>query len=490
MSDTDNLKQKTLSGLVWQFSQKIIGQLFQFIVTVILARILLPEDYGVVALASMFNVLVGIFISGSMDAALIQKKDADELDYNTVFYSSLFMSFVIYGVVYVGSPYFARIFDNELICPIMRVLALTMPIGALAMVQSAVISREMQFKKLFYSTFTGQVLAALLGIYMAYKGYGPWALVAQSILGTIVNALVMFTLVKWHPKLMFSFERFKGLFSFAWKKTIAGFIGTLCNQLKGYLIGYKYTTADLAFFNRGEGLPDMFMNNVNGSINSVLFPALSKVQGDREAVKRGIRRAMMTSSYILCPILFGLAAVSENVVPILYSEKWNPAIPFMQVACLTACMTVLNTANLQALFAIGRSDEVLRLEIYKKPVMLAILCIAIFISPIAISIALFIYSIYVLIVNSSANKKYLNYSFAEQIEDVKWHFLFSAVMAGFVYLIGFFINNVYIALAIQILFGAVIYIFLSYLFKLESYNYVKNTLSNILQNKMYGKTKN
>ena len=476
MSDTDDLKQKTLSGLGWQFGQKLFGQLFQFVVTVILARLLMPEDYGVVALASMFNVLVGIFINGSMDAALIQKKDADELDYNTVFYSSLFMSFVIYGVVYFGSPYFAKLYDNDLICPIMRTLALTMPIGALAMVQNATVSRQMQFKKFFYATLAGQIISALVGIAMAYKGFGPWALVAQTMLGSVTNTMVLFFMVSWHPKLMFSFERFKGLFSFAWKKTAAGFIGTLCSQLKGYLIGYKYTTADLAFFNRGEGLPDMFMNNINGSINSVLFPALSKVQGDREAVKRGVRRTMMNSSYILCPILFGLAAVSDKIVPLLYSDKWNPAIPFMQIACFTACLTVLNTANLQAIFAIGRSDVALKLEIYKKPVMIVILCLAVFISPLAISIGMFIYSIYVLYVNAKPNKKLLNYSVTEQIYDVKSGFILSSIMAVLVYGLGMFISNNIISLILQILLGAIFYIATSHYMKLEAYVYAKDIL--------------
>lgn len=282
----NNIKSKTLSGVLWQFLQKITSQLFSFVVTVILARLLTPADYGVVALACMFNVLVGIFISGSMDAALIQKKDADELDYNTIFYSSLFMSFIIYGVVYFGSPYFASFYHNEQICPVMRVLALTMPIGALAMVQNAIISRQMAFKKYFTASIVGQVVSAIIGILMAYQGFGPWALVAQQMVSSVTNTLVMFCIVRWYPKLMFSWNRFKTLFNFAWKKTASSFIGTLCDQLKGYLIGFKYTAADLAYFNRGEGLPQLFGTNISGTVNTVLFPALSKLQGDKEAVKR------------------------------------------------------------------------------------------------------------------------------------------------------------------------------------------------------------
>lgn len=481
----DNIKSKTLSGLLWQFLQKITGQLFSFVVTVILARLLTPTDYGVVALACMFNVLVGIFISGSMDAALVQKKDADELDYNTVFYSALFMSFVIYGVVYVGSPYFAAFYHNEQICPVMRVLALTMPIGALSMVQNSIISRQMEFKKFFASSMIGQIVAALVGIGMAYRGFGPWALVAQQMLSGITNTLVMFCIVRWHPKLMYSWSRFRVLFSFAWKKTAAGFIGTLCGQLKGYLIGYRYTTADLAYYNRGEGLPGMFDNNITGTINTVLFPALSKLQDDKEAVKRGIRRAMMTSSYILSPIFLGLAAVSDKIVPLLYSDKWNPAIPFMQLACLTCVVSVLNGANVQALFAIGKSGEVLKLEIYKKPVMLAFIFGGICFGPIGISAFNFFYSIYGLYLNTRPNSKLLNYSLSEQVGDVKIGVLFSVVMAIVVYIIGLFIENSFWALCLQIPVGIFLYVSLSELTRPEAYMFSKTTLIELYKKKKH-----
>lgn len=472
----NNIKSKTLSGLVWQFLQKTISLLFSFVITVVLARLLAPEDYGVVALACMFNILVGIFISGSMDAALIQKKDADELDYNTVFYSSLFMSFVIYGVVYFGSPYFASLYHNDLICPVMRVLALTMPIGALAMVQNAVISRQMEFKKFFCSSLIGQVISAVIGVVMAYQGFGPWALVAQQIASTITNTMVMFCIVRWHPKLQFSWDRFLILFNFAWKKTTSSFIGTLCDQLKGYLIGFKYTTADLAFFNRGEGLPQMFNTNISGTINTVLFPALSQLQNDREAVKRGMRRAMMTSSYILSPIFIGLAATSDKIVPLLYSSKWNPAIPFMQLACFTSIVVVLNNANLQSIFAVGKSGEVLKLEFYKKPVMIALLFGGIYFGPIGISAAMFLYSFYVLYMNTRPNVKYLNYSLLEQVNDVKYGLIFSFVMALVVYGVGLFIGNIILSLCIQIPLGITIYVGLSEAIKPEAYIFARSIL--------------
>lgn len=479
-----NLKQKTISALVWSFSQKLLTQLLSFAVTVVLARLLLPEDYGAVALAGMFNVLMGVFIDGGMGMALIQKKDADDLDYNTVFYSNMVMSFFIYALVYLLAPFVADFYHLPVLSPLIRVMAISMPIGAISGVHNAIISKRLEFKKFFVTSIWRQSIAAAIAIYLAYKGLGPWALVAQNVIASVANTLALFSLTRWIPSLTFSWERFNGLFSFAWKKQAAGLIGTFCSQLKGYLVGYKYTAADLAFLNRGDGLPDMFMNNINGTINGVLFPALSNVNNDIVSVKRGIRRSMMTSSYILCPILFGLAAMAGQIVPVLYSDKWSPAIPFMQVACLTCCMTVLNTANLQALLAIGRSDEVLKLEFYKKPVMLAILAIAIFISPLAISVGLFIYSIFVLCVNTIPNKKHLGYSIWEQVKDVRSSFILSAIMAVVVFSVGLLHVNVYLLMALQFITGVIIYIGLSHVLKLESYLYVRDTVFDIYRRKI------
>lgn len=471
-----SLREKTLSGLLWQFLQRIIGQIFSFAVTVVLARLLMPEDYGVVALASMFNVLVGIFISGSMDAALIQKKDADELDYNTVFFSSFFMSFVIYAVVFFGAPFFARLYHNEQITPIMRVLALTMPIGALTMVQNAIVKRNLEFKKLFKATFFCNVFSAIIGIVMAYKGFGPWALVTQSLMGNLSNSFILFFYVKWTPSLSFSWERFKSLFSFAWKKTATTFIGTLCGQLKGYLIAGKYTTSDLAYYNRGDSLPTMVGDNLYGAIDAVVFPVLSKVNDDYNAVKRGMQRMMMTGSYIVVPVFFGLAAVSDSVVKIVYGPNWLPVIPYMQVACISSSIGVLSGSNLQAMTAIGKTGDLLKVEIYKKPIMIAFLTVAVFISPIAIAIAMLLYGFVGFYFNTLPNKKHLCYPILEQLNDVKAGFLIGGVMALIVYVVGLYLLNPVLSLFVQIPLGVTVYVGLSEMFKPKAYVMTKGIL--------------
>lgn len=479
------LKSRTIAGLAWSFAQRVVGQATTFAVTVVLARLLLPEDYGVVALASMFNILIGVFLGTGLGTALVQKKDVDDLDCDTVFWTNLAFGAVVYLVIFLAAPLAAALYHKPLITPLMRVMALTIPVGALGGVQNATLERELMFRRFFWATLASNSVSAVVGIAMACAGYGPWALVAQGMAAGVAGTAVMFCIVRWKPRLRFSRERFRTMFSFAWKNQAAGAIGTLCFQLKGYLIGYRYSTADLAFFNRGEGVPDMFLSNVNGTINGVLFPSLAKLQGDPAAVKSGIRRAMMTSSYVLAPMLLGLAAVADHLVPLLYSERWAPSVPFMQVACCTALVTILNTANLQALLAIGRADEILRLEMYKKPVMLAILAATVFISPLAISMGLFVYALYVLAMNTRPNRKHIGYSIREQVSDVRPNILLASAMAVAVYALGRVMPGHLVPLLAQMALGAALYTAGSWLTGNESFLYVRGLAINYYHRKIH-----
>lgn len=269
------LKDKVLSSFVWQLLQRVLTQLISFGVSVVLARILAPEDYGVVALSGMFIILIGIFIDSGLGTALVQKKNADELDYNTVFYSNVFIAVAVYFVVFCMAPLLSKIFGNPQVTPVIRVMALSMPIGSLAGVHSAMISKSLAFKKFFFSSLSGSLLSAVIGLSMVLTGCGVWALVGQNLVCNIANTIVMLLVVRWMPKRMFSFERFKSLFSYGWKIAASNLIGTFFSQLKGYTIGLKYSPADLAYYNRGEGVPGILYNNISSSINTVLFPALS-----------------------------------------------------------------------------------------------------------------------------------------------------------------------------------------------------------------------
>ena len=470
----NNIKNKTVTGFFWQLSQKVLCQVVSFGISVVLARLLLPSDYGVVAICSMFLVLTGIFIGGGLGTALVQKKNADDIDFCTVFYSGLVLSIVVYLAVFFAAPYIAIFFKNEQITAVIRVLALAMPIGTLSGVQNAFVSKQMIFKKFFYSSLIGTIASGAVGLGMALTGFGVWALVGQNLVSTITNTLVLFCIIDWHPKLIFSYERFKQLFSFGWKMAVVNILTTFFYQLKGYVIGYKYSPAQLAYYNRGEGLPGILYNNINGTISDVLFPALSQLQDDKEALKRALSRAMRISSFFLIPALFGLAAISDKLVIIIFSEKWAPSIPFMQVICMISCSDILGMANYQAIKAVGRVDTLLKMELLKRPAMFAILIATMFISPLAIAVGQLVYSILAFVVNAYPNRKYIDYPIWQQMKDVGKNFLISLVMAIIVYLLGTLGLNMYVSVVLQVVTGALLYYLMSRILNKEDYGYVVN----------------
>lgn len=470
------LKKQVLSSLVWQMLQRILGQLISFGVSVILARNLMPEDFGVVALSGMFLILIGIFIDSGLGTALIQKKDADELDYNTVFYANIVFACLVYIIVFLVAPFIAQIFNNPQVTSVLRVMGLGMPIGALSGVQNALVSKKMAFRKFFFSSISGNILSAIVGLTMVFSGCGVWSLVGQNLINTIANSVVLIYIVRWIPQWKFSKERFKSLFSYGWKLTASNLLGTFFSQLKGYAIGLKYSASDLAFYNRGEGLPGIIYNNISSSINTVLFPALSQLQDDKNAIRMALSKAMRTASFILMPGLLGLAAVSDNFVQIVYTSKWMAAVPFMQVICMMNSFDLLGSANIQAMKAVGRADTLLKLELYKKPLMLGILIGCMFISPLAIAIGQFVYSLIALALNAYPNRKYINYPLKDQFLDISNSLLIATLMSLIVYLVGKLSINIYCLLIIQIFVGVIVYVLMSKFFNKQIFQEVMSLI--------------
>lgn len=470
----ENLRNKTVSGMFWQFIQNISTQAVSFVVSVVLARLLLPEDYGVVGLAGMFLGLFGIFSSGGLAPAIIQKKDADDLDYNTMFVTQLCFSTFIYVILFFSAPLLAHLFHNEQLTLLVRVMAITMPLGSFVGVISSVISRRLLFRLFFYSGISCAIVSAIVGIGMAYSGCGVWALVGQQYAGLIVSTIVLSVLSDWHPRFQFSYTRFKGLFREGLKYMSTQLIGTATYQVKGYALGLKYSAADFAYYNRGEGLPNLLCQNIDNTIQNVLFPAIASVQDDKEAVRRSIRRSIRTSTYLLMPFLFGLAAISDKLVPLLYTDRWLPAIPFMQVLCFVLVVGVMCNVNLQALRATGHIGLILKLEFIKKPIMLLIILATMFISPLAIAWGMLFFNIFVYFINSYPNKKNIGYTYRQQLLDVFPNVLLSLTMAVVVYALGRLGMNNLLSVIVQVLVGMTLYVVASIIFKNESYHYVKD----------------
>lgn len=480
MTEQNDLKQKTLSGMFWRFAERSGAQGIQFIVSIVLARLLTPSDYGLIGLITVFTSIALVFATSSFGQALVQKHDADNKDFSSVFFFSLAFSIILYGVLFAAAPMIAGFYDEPKLTAIVRVLSLSVIIGAVNSVQQAYVQKTMQFKRFFWATLGGTVASAFVGVGMAYGGYGVWALVGQNLSNQLIGVIVLWFTVKWRPELTFSLKRMKKMFSYGWKLLCSSLLDTVYNNIYSLIIGKFYTASDLGYYNRGKQFPMLIIQNINSAIDSVLFPVMSKMQTETERLKAMMRRSMKTSTFIIFPMMAGLAAVAKPLTILLLTDKWLPAVPFIRFCCFTYAFWPVHTANLQAIKALGRSDVFLKLEIAKKIVGVVTLIITL---PFGLTVMMWgrcVSTIIGTIINASPNKKLLNYSYAEQMKDIMPSFTLSIIMAGIVICTEFLALPPIIEIAVQAVLGAALYIAGSKIFKLDSFEYVLNIVKGFL----------
>lgn len=473
---TKNDRNSVLLNFVWRFAERCGAQLVTFIVSIVLARILAPEDYGQIALITVFTTIMQVFVDSGLGLALIQKKDADDLDFSSVFYFNYAVCLVLYAVMYIAAPFIAEFYKDASLTPIIRVISLTIVISGVKGIQQSYVSRKMLFKLFFFSTLGGTIFSAFLGIGLAFAGFGVWAIVAQQVSNTVIDTLILWLTVKWRPKKMFSWNRLKGLLSFGWKMLASSLLDTIYNNIRSLIIGKMYSSVDLAYYNQGKQFPHTIVNNINASIDSVLLPSMSSAQDDCVRVKAMTRRSIKTSTYIMAPMMMGLAFCAKPIVQLVLTDKWLPCVPFLRIFCITYMFYPIHTANLNAIKAMGRSDYFLKLEIAKKVVGLALLFSTMWFGVLAMAYSLLISTLVCMIINSRPNKKLLKYSFKEQILDILPGIFLALVMGcviSFVQLLG---CSDFITLMIQIPMGAVFYIGLSVILKVESFEYLWHML--------------
>lgn len=476
----NNLKTSVLSSLFWKSLERGGVSGVQFIVQIILARLLLPEDYGIIALIVVFITISQTFVQSGLGTALIQKKKVTDADYSSVFYLTLGVALVFYCILFLAAPFIAAFYSQPLITSVLRVLGLTLFFGAINSIQNAVIARNFQFRKLFISSLGASLLSGLIGIAMAYAGYGVWALVGQQLASIIALCIIMWFTVQWRPKLLFSFSRVKELFSFGWKLLISGLIDVTYNNLSALIIGRLYPARMLGYYTKGQEFPNVLVSNINSSIQAVMFPAYAKNQDNKPLVKQIVRRALVTSSFLVFPAMAGLAAIAEPLIKLLLTEKWLLCVPFLQIFCAVYALWPIHTANLQAINALGRSDIFLKLEILKKVVGLCALAVTVPIGIYAMALGMAMTGILGTFINAYPNKALLDYSFTEQWKDLMPALVLSLVMCGIVYSILFLGLSVGVTLVLQIGVGVVVYAGLAWLLKLEALTYVMNTVKEYL----------
>ena len=490
MEKKSSVKRKTITNMVWRYAERCGAQGISFIVSIVLARLLSPSEYGTIALVTVFLSIFQVFVDGGLGTALIQKKDADDLDFSTIFYFNIFMCTVIYAMMFAISPLLASFYGNSELTPVIRVLGITILISGVKNVQQAYVSKKLIFKKFFFATLFGTLTAGCVGILLAYKGFGVWALVAQQLVNAFIDTVILWVTVKWRPKKLFSFKRLKRLYSFGWRLLVSNLVNTIYNDVRQLIIGKVYSGADLAYYNRGKTFPNFVVQNINSSIDSVLLPVMSEVQDDAERVKHMTRKAIMTSSFIMWPFMVGLSAIGENFFTLVLTEKWLPSLPYLYIFCFVSGMQPIHTANLNAIKAKGRSDIYLKLEIIKKTVGIIIILGTMNISVLAIGIGSVVYTIFASIVNAFPNKDLLNYRYIDQIKDVMPSFLLALVMGFIVYILPLSSSiPIIIQLVIQILVGAVIYTVGALVLKIEAATFIKNIILKAVAKKKVFKNK-
>ncbi len=472
MDNSYHIKKKVFSGLFWKFGERITAQLISLIVSVILARILSPEDYGAVAIVMVFIALANVFVSSGFGNALIQKKEADNLDFSSVFYINILLSLFLYFILFFLSPIIAEFYDMPVLSPALRVLGIRIIVAAVNSVQQAYVSRNMLFKRFFWSTLFGTLLSGIVGIFMAYQGFGIWALVAQYLTNTCTDTIVLWITVRWRPDFKCSCERAKKLLAYGWKLLASGLLDTGYRQLRTLIIGKKYTSSDLAYYNQGDKYPNLIVVNINTSISSVLFPAMSQYQDNKEKVKQMTRRAIQVSSYIMWPLMFGLSVVAEPLIKIILTEKWLPCVPYLRIFCFTYGVWPVHTANLQAINALGRSDLFLKLEIIKKGIGIIALVISMQISPLAMAYSLIITDIISIFVNATPNTRLIQYHYLEQAKDLFLPLFLALFMAIIVYPISFLALPDIFIIVLQVVTGTVVYLGESLLFRYSAFYYL------------------
>lgn len=475
--------KRVVSNMVWKILERFGAQGVTFIVSIILARILDPVIYGTVALLTVITSILQVFVEGGFSNALVQKKDSDDVDFSTVFYFNIVMCVLMYALFFFIAPLIARFYQLDDLTVLIRVLGVVILISGVKSVQLAYVSKHLLFKKFFFATLAGTITAAFVGIFMAYKGYGVWALVVQNIVNQTIDTIILWIIVKWRPKLKFSFERFKRLFKYGWKFLVSSLIDKTYTEIRSLIIGKRYSVEDLSFYNRGEQFPKVLGEGINYGLTGVMFPVMSEAQYDKERLKALTKKTVKLGGFITLPCMIGLAACSSSLISVLLTDKWLPAAPFMMLFCFSYCFFPISTANLCAINALGKSHVFLILEIIKKVLGFAVIFVTMWFGPLVIAIGVACSSFVAALINAIPNKKNIDYGLKEQMIDYLPSLALALVMAVGVYFMKYLPLPVWLILIIQIFSGAAIYILGAYIFKFWSLKYIRELVKSFFAKK-------
>ena len=480
-----SIRNKTISGVIWKAMESGGNQFVKLVISVVLARLLDPENYTTLALLQIFVIFAETLIKRGFATSLLQRKNADNIDFSSALWLMLSLAVVFYTVLFLAAPAISAYYKQPLIIPALRIVSLTLFSGAFNSVQGAIIQRKLEFRKFCMSTLATTVVSGTVALYLAYAGYGVWALVAQHMINSFLNVLILWLLDRWKPVLVFSLQRTKELFSFGWKILISSLMDTGYNSLSALVIGKRYIGDSLAFYNRGKTYPDLMATNLTSVALAVLFPAYAQHQDDPARVKEMVRKTNRSTSLMIFPMMVGLAAIATPFISVLLTDKWLPSVPYMQLMCVVSALYPLEATDLQAMNALGRSDLYLKTEIIKKVFGLAVLAVSVlaFTTPLAIAWAVMLSAVFSMFVTMVVMKRLFAYRWRDQIWDMTPPFLLSAVMWAVVYGASLIPIPQLYSLILQVVCGIAVYLGLAVLLKLESFTYLWNAMKSYFTKK-------
>lgn len=473
------------NALLWKLMERFGVQGIQFVLQIVLARLLDPAHYGMLSMMAIFTTLANVFIQTGFNTSLVQNKDVTEEDYSSVFWTTELIAGVLYFILFFCAPLIAKFYSMQEIVMPFRILALILFPGAFNSIQIAKISRELDFKKIFYSNVLSIIVSGIIGVLLAYCGFGLWALVAQNLINITLATLAMVFTTRWIPRFVINVTRIKVLISYGWKLLASNLLENIYADLRSLVIGKKFDSTTLGYCNRGKQFPQFVMNATNEAVKSVMLPVLSKEQDSIERVKKITRMTVSIGAYIIFPLMFGLAAVSENVIEIMLTSKWLPCVEYMKIYCFTLAFAPVSSSNLQAINAIGRSDIYLKLEIVKRTIGTVMIFIAVvfFESPIPIAMTSLIMAVVGCFINSYPNKKFLNYQYLEQLSDLLPTLIASVTMYVCTRMVYRIHVGIFWSLVLQIVVGVFSYLLISIIFHLRPYVLILNNIKDALKKK-------
>lgn len=463
-------ENSVIASLIYKFSERVIVKLIAFVISIVLARLIEPATFGLLAILTVFVNLSQVFVQGGLNVALIQNKETRREDYSTVFWISLLIAIIIYIILFACAPLIAKYYDSqELISPL-RVLSISMIFGAFNSVQTAKLSREMQFRKQLFCNLISTIIAGIFGIFMACRGFGLWALVAYNLLSQVVICFAMLTVANWFPSLTFSFQRARIFVGYGWKILISNLMYSLYTDIRSLIIGKVYTTNDLALYDRANQFPNIISYNLETALQSVMLPALSKNQSDLVHIKLDLSRMIRTITFVVTPIMVGIAAIAEPFVLVVLSEKWASCIPYMMIFSVGYVFLPITGSCNVTIKAIGRSDVFAKNQAIRIVTMFVILIVSVFafhsVTAIVIGYTISLFSETLIAIWPV--RKYIGYTYKDSLMDVLPNLLISIAMGIFVRVLCQLIHNIFIALVVGILVGVIVFLLLAYLFKLPA----------------------